>query len=148
MPDKKTTGKNKIGRPSEYRPEYAEKVYKLCLLGAKDKEIADILGIAESTLNLWKQEHAEFSESLKRGKDEADANVANRLYQRAMGYEHPEDQIFQYQGKPVIVPTIKHYPPDPTAAIFWLKNRQRGKWSDKQEIELTGNTIKVEITEE
>jgi hypothetical protein len=136
------------GRPTKYIKEYADQVYKLCLLGATDKEMADILGVTESTFNLWKKEHKEFSESIKRGKDDADANVADRLYQRAMGYEHKEDQIFQYQGKPVIVPTVKHYPPDPTAAIFWLKNRQRGKWSDKQEIELTNNTIKVELTEE
>lgn len=136
------------GRPTSYKKEYANQAFKLCLLGATDKEMADIFGVSEQTFNAWKKAHPEFLESLKKGKEEADANVANRLYQRALGYEHKEDQIFQYQGKPVIVPTIKHYPPDPTAAIFWLKNRQRRKWSDKQEIELTGNTIKVEITEE
>lgn len=136
------------GRPTSYKKEYANQAFKLCLLGATDKEMADIFGVSEQTFNAWKKAHPEFLESLKKGKEEADANVANRLYQRALGYEHKEDQIFQYQGKPVVVPTIKHYPPDPTAAIFWLKNRQRRKWSDKQEIELTGNTIKVEITEE
>lgn len=143
-----TEKKSNAGAPTKYKPEHNEQVYKLCLLGATDKEIADIFGICEATLNNWKADYPEFLESIKRGKDDADANVADRLYQRAMGYEHKEDQIFQYQGKPVIVPTVKHYPPDPTAAIFWLKNRQRGKWSDKQEVELTNNTIKVELTEE
>jgi len=126
------------GRPSKYKKEYAEQAYKLCLLGATDKELADFFGVTESTLNLWKKEHPEFSESLKNGKEVADANVADRLYKRAMGYEHPEDKIFQYEGEPVIVPTIKHYPPDTTAAIFWLKNRQRGKWRDKQDHEVFG----------
>jgi len=41
----------------------------------------------------------------------------------------------------LIVPTVKHYPPDTTAAIFWLKNRQPAKWREKQEVE---TTIKVE----
>lgn len=136
------------GRPTRYTKEYCVQVYKLCLLGATDKEMASIFDVSEQTLNAWKKDHPEFLESIKRGKADADANVADRLYQRAMGYEHAEDQIFQFQGKPVIVPTIKHYPPDPTAAIFWLKNRQRGKWNDKQEIELSGSTIKVEITED
>ena len=36
-------------------------------------------------------------------------------------------------GQIVITPTIKHYPPDTTAGIFWLKNRQRDKWRDKPE---------------
>jgi hypothetical protein len=33
---------------------------------------------------------------------------------------------------------VKHYPPDPTAAIFWLKNRQKDKWRDKREEEVSG----------
>ncbi len=43
-----------------------------------------------------------------------------------------------HEGKPVIVPTVKHYPPDTTACIFWLKNRQRDRWRDKQDHEHTG----------
>jgi hypothetical protein len=128
----------KVGRPSKYKPEIAEQAYKLCLLGATDKEMADFFGVAESTFNLWKKEHEEFSESLKKGKLLADANVANKLYQRALGYSHPEDKIFNDNGEPMIVPTIKHYPPDPTAAIFWLKNRKPQEWRDKRETELTG----------
>jgi hypothetical protein len=78
------------GRPTDYKTEYAEQTYKLCLLGATDKELANFFDVVESTINLWKQEHSEFSESIKRGKFQADANVADRLYQRATGYEHPE----------------------------------------------------------
>jgi hypothetical protein len=125
------------GRPTKYKPEYDEQVYKLCLLGLIDKEIARYFEISESTLNLWKLEHPSFSESIKNGKKNADAKVAASLYQRANGYEQPEDKIFQYEGAPVIVPTIKHYPPDVTAQIFWLKNRQSKIWRDKHEIEST-----------
>ena len=46
-----------------------------------------------------------------------------------MGYEHPEDKIFLHEGKPVIVPTVKHYPPDTTACIFWMKTRLG--WKDE-----------------
>ena len=127
------------GRPSAYKPEYVEQAYKLCLLGATDKEMADFFGVAESTFNLWKKEHKEFSESLKRGKVIADANVADRLYQRALGYEHPEDKIFNDNGVPLVVPTIKHYPPEPVAAIFWLKNRRKDQWRDKQDVAVEGN---------
>ena len=128
-----------VGRPSKYKPEYAELAFKLCLLSATDKDIANFFGVDVATINRWKQSQPEFCESLKRGKEEADAHIADRLYQRAMGYSHPEDKIFQYNGEPVIVPTIKHYPPDTTAAIFWLKNRQRDKWRDKQDVEVSGN---------
>jgi hypothetical protein len=121
------------GRPTKYKPEYAEQVFKLCLLGATDAEIADFFEVAESTVYLWKLEYPEFSEAIKNGKLKADADVANRLYNRAMGYSHEEDKIFQYEGQPIIVPTEKYYPPDTTAAIFWLKNRQPKRWRDRVE---------------
>ncbi len=127
-----------MGRRSAYRVEYAEQAKKLCLLGATDKELGDFFGVSEKTINTWKGKHPKFLQSIKDGKDIADGNVAERLYQRATGYEHKEDKIFQYEGAPVIVPTTKRYPPDTAAGIFWLKNRQRGKWRDKQDHELAG----------
>jgi hypothetical protein len=72
------------------------------------------------------------------GRDIADANVGKSLYDRAMGYSHPEDKIFVHNGETIIVPTTKHYPPDTASAIFWLKNRQPAKWRDTQNIELSG----------
>jgi hypothetical protein len=35
----------------------------------------------------------------------------------------------------VTVKYTEHYPPDTTALVFWLKNRQRGRWGDKVEPE-------------
>jgi hypothetical protein len=127
------------GRPTKYRKEYNEQTYKLCLLGATDKDLADFFHVTESTINKWKIDHPEFSESIQRGKIKADSEVAESLYKRAIGYSHPEDKIFQYEGDPVIVPTVKHYPPDTAAAFIWLKNRQSGKWRDKHEVEHSGN---------
>lgn len=127
------------GRPTDYKPEYAPQAEKLCKLGATDKELADFFEVVESTLNAWKLDHVEFSESIKAGKDLADANVADRLYQRAMGFEHDSEEIKvvsdgQGAGSSIErVPTRKIYPPDTAAAIFWLKNRQKAKWRDKTE---------------
>lgn len=123
-----------MARPSAYKEEFEEQAYKLALLGATDKQIADFFGVTEQTLNNWKTSKEGFFESLKRGKLEADAKVGEALYQRALGYTHPEDKIFQYEGAPVVVPTTKHYPPDVTAMIFWLKNRLPDQWREKQEI--------------
>lgn len=109
---------SKGGRPSSYKPEYADLAKHFSLLGATDKEMADAFGVSEVTLNAWKQSHPEFLKSLKEGKLQADAVVASKLYTRAIGYELND----------------KHYPPDTTACIFWLKNRQPDKWRDKTEV--------------
>lgn len=118
------------GRPSKYDPSFPAQARKLCRLGLTDVEIADILDIAVSTLNNWKAEHPEFMEALKEGKSEADARVVESLYHRAIGYSHDAEKVFQFQGTVVRAPYREHYPPDTTAAIFWLKNRQPDKWRD------------------
>lgn len=132
----KTRGQKskKTGRPSKYKKEYEEQVYKLCLLGAIDDEIADFFGVDVATINRWKLAHKEFRESLKKGKMIADSNIADSLYQRAKGYSHEDVHISNYQGDITVTKITKHYPPDTTAGIFWLKNRQPKKWRDKQEI--------------
>ena len=129
------------GRPTKYQESYNRQAEKLCLLGSTDKDMADFFEVDESTINRWKIEYPEFCESIKRGKISADANVASRLYKRAIGYEHDEDKIFNNNGEPLIVPTIKHVQPDTTAAIFWLKNRQPARWRDKQELDVTVSPI-------
>lgn len=126
------------GRPSLYKHEYAEMARKIALLGATDAEMAAVFEVSETTLNEWKNTHIEFSEALKKGKAQADSDVADRLYQRAMGFEHPEIDLRVVNGAIVETPITKIYPPDTAAAIFWLKNRQRGKWRDKVEQEITG----------
>lgn len=136
-----------MGRPSLYKKEYAEQAHKLCLLGAIDKEIGDFFGVSEQTINSWKTRYPAFREALTVGKSQADAEVATRLFQRALGYSHPEEKIFcSAQGEVTRVETNKHYAPDTTAAIFWLKNRQPERWRDKQEVE-SSNTHRV-VTDE
>lgn len=120
-----------VGRHSLYKSEYCEQAKKLCLLGATDKNLAYFFNICEATLNVWKIKYPEFMESLKSGKEIADSNVASSLYLRAIGYKHKEDDIRVCGKEIVVTPTIKHYPPDTVACIFWLKNRRPDLWRDK-----------------
>lgn len=109
----------------------------MTLLGATDKELAKAFDTTEQTINAWKKTQPEFLESLKRGKEQADAEIADKLFQRAKGYEHDDIYITQYQGRIVKERIIKYYPPDTTAAIFWLKNRQPDLWRDRQYLDHT-----------
>lgn len=126
------------GRPSSFKPEFIELARKHCQLGATDREVADLLGVDEATIYRWQHKHPEFCEALKVGKEVADTRVEKSLYRRAIGYTHDAVKILQNNGVPVIVPYQEHYPPDPTSMIFWLKNRKRDEWRDKQDHEHTG----------
>lgn len=133
------------GAPELYKEEYNEQAYKLCLLGATNEEIADFFNVCTSTIDNWNNKYPEFLGSIKKGKLLADANVAEKLYHRACGYEHKEDKIFNDNGVALIVPTIKRYAPDPTSGIFWLKNRQPKKFRDKIETEHSGELKTIEV---
>lgn len=126
------------GRPTKYKPEYAVTAKALAKLGATNQEMAEAFGVSQSTLKLWVVQHEEFSAAIKLGKDVADTRVEDALFNRAMGYSHEETDIRVVDGAIMMTPVIKHYPPDTTAAIFWLKNRKPQEWRDKRETELSG----------
>lgn len=138
-----------VGRPTKYKEEYAEQAYKLCLLGHIDDELAEFFEVDVSTIHRWKLEHEEFRDSIKKGKEIADGNVVQSLYHRAIGYQAPDIDIKMYEGEIIETPYIKHYPPDATSAIFWLKNRQPKKWRDKQVTEHEGGiTVETKSMED
>ncbi len=134
-----------LGRPTKYKEEYNELAYNYCLLGATDADLARFFDVCEATINNWKLEQPAFLESLKKGKEIADAQVAKALFHRATGYVAPDLDIKMYEGNIIKTPYMKHYPPDATSAIFWLKNRQPEKWRDKQETEHSGS---VQVTQQ
>lgn len=88
-----------MGRKSAYKEEYNQLAENYALLGATDKEMADLFSVTERTLNQWKKNYPEFLQSLKKGKSIADANVASRLYNRAIGYNCKADKICNIRRK-------------------------------------------------
>jgi hypothetical protein len=142
------------GRPTDYKDTYPDQAYKLCLLGATDKELANFFEVVESTINLWKLEHPKFSESIKDAKENADAEVAKSLNEKARGYRYTKMQpikvkeVIYENGKRVketerveIIPTEEVVPPDTVAGIFWLKNRRKINWRDRVETEHSGEVV-------
>ena len=133
----------KIGRKTKYKKEFDTQAFKLALLSATDENLANFFGVRVSSITNWKKRYPSFLAALRAGKEEADANVAKRLYNRAMGYKHKET-VFHVvsdgsgMGSSVVATeTIKHYPPDTMAAKFWLMNRRPDLWREKIETGFT-----------
>ena len=144
MTDRKRHPK-KGGRPTLYKPEYVKQAQNLAFLGATDVQLAEFFGVDERTIYRWKDEYPKFCQALKRGREDADGKVVKSLYRRALGYSHKAVKILTVarggnMGSEVEeVPYIERYPPDTTAAIFWLKNRRPDQWRDKRDVDLTSN---------
>lgn len=102
-------------------------------------EVADFFEVDVRTIYRWKAENEAFCHALKSGKEAADDRVERSLFARANGYEHDEVDIRVVGQEIVQTPIRKFYPPDTTAAIFWLKNRKPKEWRETKAVELTGS---------
>jgi DNA-binding XRE family transcriptional regulator len=143
------------GRLTDYKQEYAKIAYAFCLLGSTDAELAEYLDVSEQTINNWKLAHEEFSLALKNGKSKADSEVANKLYERALGATWTEQTAFKVRNQSgsgvfteevVVVDLQKAAPPDTPAISLWLRNRKADKWKDKQEVDHTSKGKQITFT--
>lgn len=113
--------------------------------GLTEEQISHNMGIAYSTLRVWKEKYSALSAALKKGKEVVDIEVENALLKRALGYSYNEitreSQLNPDTGKYELAVTkmvTKEVVPDTTAQIFWLKNRRPDIWRDKHNIDVSG----------
>jgi len=80
------------GRPTNYNNKLHPKLVKsLAKQGMINENIAKEMDIHLATLYRWKNEHQEFCDSLKEGKEAKDDLVENALLRRALGYTVKEE---------------------------------------------------------
>ena len=131
--------------PCRYNPAYHDDwAWSLAIKGATNDEIAEAFGITVRTFIRWKKQFPSLDEAVTHGKDIADAKVERSLYQRATGYAVTDtEKIIELNPadgsqKPIRVRNIeKHIAPDTMAIMYWLNNRQRIHWSQRQEVALS-----------
>ncbi len=119
-----------------------DKIKKWAENGLTMAQIAEKLGVSESTLYKYKAELPELKDAIKNGRLKAVKEIENAMYKSAVGHTQ---KVKQYQKvKRCIYENGKkakeweemveyeievYYPPDNTAGIFLLKNW--GKYSNE-----------------
>lgn len=134
---KRVKKRNKGGRPVIFSNDIMDQTYRAAaIFGANDKQLAEFLGVGESTLNYWKRVYPEFKRVLEQGKMEADVHVAEALYKCAVGYEYNDYYVtVDPQGHEHIIPKKVKVPANYNAAYKWLNVRQRSKWADPVKVQ-------------
>ena len=97
-----------------------EELYNLARIGLSEAQVAQALGISQSTMTRRKQSDAEFDKALKDGQQAGITAVTSALFNGATNADKPST----------------------SAQIFYLKNRAR--WSDRQEMDISGG-IGIEV---
>jgi hypothetical protein len=119
------------GRPSSFRAEYCRLAHNYCLLGATKAQLAEFFGVTSRTIDNWLVTIPEFRDEVQRGRNIADAKVADSLYRRAVGYEHEVEGVFGRPGQMQVVRYKKCYPPQTEACVHWLRNRRPQNWGGR-----------------
>lgn len=130
--------KSNAGRKSKYATHVKPKlgdIVEWCKKGLTEEEICKLLSVSTSAFANYKNEYVELQDALKEGKTVADDTVVQALYKTAVGYDYTEQAVTNSGD---IVEVRKYSKPNTTAQIFWLKNRRRDDWRDKQEVEHSG----------
>lgn len=131
------------GTPTKYQPDiHPQMAYELCSkCFATIEQIAAVLQVGTATVQLWLRTHEEFKTAVEAGRQVADDNVEKSLYHRAVGgLRVKNSKAFNHEGEIITAEEYKEMPPDVAAAFIWLKNRRRGKWSDRPELAQNGDS--------
>jgi len=127
------------GRPSKYQEKLHCQIARLgvraCLT---EKEIAGEIGVSESTLSLWKLEHPEFSEVLKKARLPLIEEVERAHFRSALGFRYKARKpMTKFVGDGIqeieIIEYQEYVPPNITAQIHILKKRKSDIYGDKVE---------------
>ncbi len=131
--------RNRGGRPPRYRPEYARIAGLMLKRGATISELAEAFGVSNRAIHWWQTQHAEFLDQFLQLSEFVNTRVERSLAERAIGYSYDAVKIFHHKGKPVIVPTKEHVPPDISAIKYFLTARKPKEWQIKDQVEVTGD---------
>lgn len=163
-PSKKQHSGRRPGRPRKYQPEFARMARVACEEGGfTDLKLARLFNVAESTINEWKKQFPDFSESIKEGKDHFDCSKVEKSFlKRACGYRYTENtqELIWIDDPKADQPTKeeeiagasrikvhkyltvkkvrKEVSPDGKAAMDWLCNRNPIRWKKLKHVEVTG----------
>jgi len=97
----------KMGRP-KWIPDadICARASEMASRGLTVAQIADCLGVSESTLYNKQEEYLEFMDAIKRGRSKGMEQITNALYEKAVNGDN-------------------------TAMIFYLKTRDRENWGEQ-----------------
>lgn len=144
MADVVASEKREVGRPCKYESHvepYLEDIFEWLKKGYTDISICEQLGISQDSWIKYKEQYSDLSELYARARAHRNALVMNKMFEKAIGYEHDDLFIAQYQGQIVEKPIKKYYPPDEKAADLFLRNNDPEYKSAKSSNDIGNLTI-------
>lgn len=114
---------HKMGRPSEYKPEYCDLVVERMGEGLSLTAFAGSIKVEKQTVYRWMSEHSDFSDAVARGRATRVLNLEQKLLRARYGAQS-------------------------SAAIFALRNADPGEWRDVRNVQHDHSHTIAQLTDE
>lgn len=114
-----------------YVKPYLDKIVEWISEGENEYNVANKLGIGETTWYDYKNKYPELSKSILVGKQNLLLSLRNALYKKAKGFEYVESRREVKKGiggYRKVTRAKKYIPPDTQALIFALTNLDPDNW--------------------
>lgn len=115
IPVPEIVDKSKMGAPSDYNPEYCQRLIDHMASGLSFDSSAAIFDVSRATIYNWTEAHADFLDAKKKGEQK------NLLFWEMMGVNGAFGKLKGFNA---------------IAFIFNMKNRH--KWKDRHDLNLKG----------
>lgn len=123
---------------NKYSEEQKNKIKNAVLESLKNgvsiTKACEAANVAVSTFWIWRNEDEEFNNQVLEAKDSRVDIVEDELFENTQSIKDKDGKIVQ-RGNVL-------------AQIFFLKNRSRGRWKDRQEIEHSGKVDLSNLSDE
>jgi hypothetical protein len=117
------------GRPTGYRPEYAEAARNYCELGATTAQLAKYFKVSPRTIDNWIVNFPDFGKAVRETRVFGDEKVWRSIFERANGFYYTEKCVVREGDRERVEIRTRYAKPDLRAAMIWLRNR--AQWVEK-----------------
>jgi hypothetical protein len=139
-------------RPTKWETQVLPRlsdIQKWIEAGVTIDEICERIGIASSSWFEYVNQHEVLKNLIDWSRSVTNSRVESSLLKAAMGYEYEEIKSVIEEDKngkkrTRIEKVKRHMPPNPTAMVFWLKNRAPNEWNDRREILIDTKAAELE----
>lgn len=107
--------------------------------GLSEIQIIRNLGVGKTTWEVYKKEHNELAEVLKKGREVQIKEVENSLYKNATGFYYYVEEAYKVKdtdgNERLEKISVKKFKAPETGAIcFFLKNKDKANWTDNPQM--------------
>jgi hypothetical protein len=139
-------------RPTKWETKilpHLSDIQKWIEAGVTIDEICERIDIAPSSWFEYANKHEVLKNLIDWSRSVTNSRVESSLLKAAMGYEYEEIKSVIEEDKngkkrTRIEKVKRHMPPNPTAMVFWLKNRAPNEWNDRREILIDTKAAELE----